>query len=175
MKKLNLRLIFKDFSFIPTFILFKKEGKLALERSGLFRLRASDLLINSAGYNQCWALSKSDIAALPPVPHHTSFHISSVLTARLSQRSSPTPPVFYLPNIPKGPRSAPWAGVVRHWVQSKNILKNHVYIRIKVEFRIPLTFYDLNLSAQDHQTFFCCDSDAGRDDLESKLPCSQSA
>lgn len=55
---------------------------------------ASDLLINSAGYNQCWALSKSDIAALPPVPHHTSFHISSVLTPRLSQRSSPTPPVF---------------------------------------------------------------------------------
>ena len=88
---------------------------------------ASDLLINSAGYNQCWVLSKSDIAALPPVPHHTSFHISSVLTPRLSQRSSPTPPVFYLPNIPKGPRSAPWAGVVRHWwVQSKNILKNHV-------------------------------------------------
>uniref|UniRef100_A0AC35F3S5 Suppression of tumorigenicity n=1 Tax=Panagrolaimus sp. PS1159 TaxID=55785 RepID=A0AC35F3S5_9BILA len=30
----------------------------------------------------------------------------------------------------------------------------------------PLTFYDLNLSAQDHQSFFTCDSDAGREDYE---------
>jgi tetratricopeptide (TPR) repeat protein len=30
----------------------------------------------------------------------------------------------------------------------------------------PLTFYDLNLSAQDHQTYFCCEQDAGREDYE---------
>lgn len=33
----------------------------------------------------------------------------------------------------------------------------------------PLTFYDLNLSAQDHQTFFCCESDNEKADYESKL------
>lgn len=30
----------------------------------------------------------------------------------------------------------------------------------------PLTFYDLNLSAQDHQNFFTCDGDSSREDYE---------
>ncbi len=32
----------------------------------------------------------------------------------------------------------------------------------------PLTYYDMNLSAQDHQTFFTCEYDAGKQEYESK-------
>lgn len=30
----------------------------------------------------------------------------------------------------------------------------------------PLTFNDMNISAQDHQTFFTCEADAGRPEYE---------
>ena len=30
----------------------------------------------------------------------------------------------------------------------------------------PLTYYDMNLSAQDHQTFFTCEGDLGKQDME---------
>ena len=30
----------------------------------------------------------------------------------------------------------------------------------------PLTFYDMNLSAQDHQTYFSCDADEGKTDYD---------
>lgn len=30
----------------------------------------------------------------------------------------------------------------------------------------PLTYYDMNLSAQDHQTFFTCEYDAGKPEYE---------
>lgn len=33
----------------------------------------------------------------------------------------------------------------------------------------PLTYYDMNLSAQDHQTYFTCDSDAGKPEYESQF------
>jgi len=31
----------------------------------------------------------------------------------------------------------------------------------------PLTYYDMNLSAQDHQTFFFCECDIGKPEYES--------
>jgi len=34
--------------------------------------------------------------------------------------------------------------------------------------REPLTYYDMNLSAQDHQAFFICDADNGKPDYESE-------
>jgi len=30
----------------------------------------------------------------------------------------------------------------------------------------PLTYYDMNLSAQDHQTFFFCECDVGKPEYE---------
>ena len=33
----------------------------------------------------------------------------------------------------------------------------------------PLTYYDMNLSAQDHQTFFTCEGDCGKAEYESKF------
>lgn len=33
----------------------------------------------------------------------------------------------------------------------------------------PLTYYDMNLSAQDHQTFFTCEADAGKPEYECKF------
>ncbi len=32
----------------------------------------------------------------------------------------------------------------------------------------PLTYYDMNLSAQDHQTFFTCEADGNKPEYESK-------
>ena len=32
----------------------------------------------------------------------------------------------------------------------------------------PLTFHDMNLSAQEHQTFFSCELDEGKTEYESK-------
>lgn len=44
------------------------------------------------------------------------------------------------------------------------------YNRVKTVMDLdPLTYYDMNLSAQDHQSFFTCDEDVGRPDYDSKL------
>lgn len=50
-----------------------------------------------------------------------------------------------------------------------SLIRGCEYNRFHKETRKePLTYYDMNLSAQDHQTFFTCEGDAGKPDLESK-------
>lgn len=49
----------------------------------------------------------------------------------------------------------------------------HICSYTWVTGREPLTYYDMNLSAQDHQTFFTCDTDHLRPADASKRPCEQ--
>ena len=48
------------------------------------------------------------------------------------------------------------------WRNPLNLFRGAEYMRFqKATKKEPLTYYDMNLSAQDHQTFFTCDGDAG--------------
>lgn len=47
-----------------------------------------------------------------------------------------------------------------------NLLRGAEYNRFSATAnKEPLTYYDMNLSAQDHQNFFTCDSDTSKPDL----------
>lgn len=53
------------------------------------------------------------------------------------------------------------------WRNPFNLFRGSEYQRFFwATSKEPLTFYDMNLSAQDHQTFFNCDLDAGKPDYE---------
>lgn len=56
------------------------------------------------------------------------------------------------------------------WRNPYSLFRGAEYQRFYAETgRDPLTFYDMNLSAQDHQTFFTCDADKGKPEYESRL------
>lgn len=53
------------------------------------------------------------------------------------------------------------------WKNPMSLLRGAEYSKLTLTSgKEPLTFYDMNLSAQDHQTFFTCESDEGKPDYE---------
>lgn len=51
-----------------------------------------------------------------------------------------------------------------------NLFRGAEYSQLlSVMHKEPLTFYDMNFSAQDHQTFFTCESDSEQEDMKSKF------
>lgn len=53
------------------------------------------------------------------------------------------------------------------WKNPMSLLRGAEYSKLTLSNgREPLTFYDMNLSAQDHQTFFTCESDDGKPEYE---------
>ncbi|TRY63118.1 hypothetical protein TCAL_04929 [Tigriopus californicus] len=53
------------------------------------------------------------------------------------------------------------------WRNPLNLFRGAEYQRFQSETKKePLTYYDMNLSAQDHQTFFTCEADAGKPEYE---------
>ncbi|XP_071081816.1 suppressor of tumorigenicity 7 protein homolog isoform X2 [Haliotis cracherodii] len=53
------------------------------------------------------------------------------------------------------------------WRNPLNLFRGSEYQRfIWATNKDPLTYYDMNLSAQDHQTFFTCEYDAGKPEYE---------
>ncbi|XP_013790619.1 suppressor of tumorigenicity 7 protein-like, partial [Limulus polyphemus] len=54
------------------------------------------------------------------------------------------------------------------WRNPLSLFRGSEYNRFQTaSSKEPLTYYDMNLSAQDHQTFFTCEYDAGKPEYES--------
>lgn len=56
------------------------------------------------------------------------------------------------------------------WRNPLNLLRGGEYQRFTSSTgKDPLTYYDMNLSAQDHQTYFTCEADVGKQEYESEF------
>lgn len=56
------------------------------------------------------------------------------------------------------------------WRNPLNLFRGSEYQRFFwATNKEPLTYYDMNLSAQDHQTFFTCECDTGKAEYESRF------
>ena len=54
------------------------------------------------------------------------------------------------------------------WKNPCALFRGAVYQRLtQYNGKEPLTFHDMNLSAQEHQTFFSCELDEGKPEYES--------
>lgn len=66
--------------------------------------------------------------------------------------------------IPGQPNTVPECKV---WRNPLNLFRGAEYQRFYwATNKEPLTYYDMNLSAQDHQTFFTCEADVGKAEYE---------
>ena len=64
---------------------------------------------------------------------------------------------------PEASPSPPAVPECKVWRNPLNLFRGAEYQRFqRAANKEPLTYYDMNLSAQDHQTFFTCDADAGK-------------
>merc|ERR1719447_906249 len=67
----------------------------------------------------------------------------------------------------QGATSPPSVPECKVWRNPLNLFRGAEYLRFQAATKKePLTYYDMNLSAQDHQTFFTCEADAGKPEYE---------